>query len=454
MKLSCRKLNRLVTLLMMFHMTCVVYAAPKVDVIINTDRSDAIYTQGQPVTFYISATQDDKPIIGQTVSYTLSKDSFATLDKGSITLAEKPVAVTTTLNEPGFVKIFVNVPGYLDYKNREKPAIGGAAVDPLLIKPSMNVPDDFDAYWAAKKKLVHDSPMKPVLTPVPCKLDDVLAFDLQLNCPDTQGNTDGAPVSGYFAMPKDARPGKCPAILFPHSAGVKSAYLNNPVDRGAAVGMIGLDFNAHGIANGKDKKYYDELAKGDLSDYRTRGREDRETSYFTGMYMRLFRALQFLKSRPEWDGRTLIVWGSSQGGGQTLVAGGLDSDITLLLAGVPAMCDHNGSTINRQSGWPQMLKGLDPEKDKATWDKVVSASRYVDAANFASRIKTSVIVTAGFCDVTCAPTSVYAAYNAIPSQNKQIYNGIHMEHNQNDEVWNLFKNAAFDHAKKAIAENQ
>lgn len=445
--------RRLFTLVIISLCGHVLHAEPKVEVTITTDRSDAIYQQGQPITFFVSATRDGVAMTDK-VSYTLSKDGASTLDKGEITLGDKPVAVTATLNEPGFVKLFVDVPGYLDYKNREKSAIGGAAVDPQLIKPSMDEPDDFVAFWEAKKKLVLDTPMKPVLTPVACKRDNVLAFDLQLNCPDGQGNSDGMPVSGYFAMPKDAQKGKCPAILFPHSAGVKTSYMNNPVDRGGAVGMIGLDFNAHGIPNGKDKKFYDDLAKGELSDYRVRDREDREKYYFLGMYMRLYRALQFLKSRPEWDGKTLIVWGSSQGGGQTLVAGGLDDDITLLLAGVPAMCDNTAPTIGRQSGWPRLLKGLDPETDKSSYDKVVNTARYFDAVNFARHIKAPIIVSVGFCDVTCAPTSVYAAYNVIPVKDKQIYNGIDMEHNQNDAVWNLFKGAAFEHAKKAITANQ
>ncbi len=427
-------------------------AAPEVQVTIRTDRSDAIYQQGQAITFLISATRDGKAMT-DTVSYTVSKDSALTLHKGTITLGKKPVAVTASLDEPGFVKLFVNVPGHLDYKKREKPAVAGAAVDPQLIQPSMPVPDDFDAFWESKKKLVLASPMKPQLTQVPCKRDNVLAYDLQLNCPDMQGNPGGQAVSGYFAVPENAQKGKCPAILFPHSAGVKTAYLNNPVDRGASIGMIGLDFNAHGIPNGKDKKFYSKLSKGEFSDYRVRGREDRETYYFLGMYMRLYRALQFLKSRPEWDGKTLIVRGSSQGGGQALVAGGLDPDVTLLLSGVPAMCDHTAPVISRKAGWPQILKGIDPQTDKASWDKIVSASRYFDAVNFASRIKAPIIMSVGFCDVVCAPTSVYAAYNAIPVDTKEIYHGIDMHHNQNSDVWNLFKGAAFSHAKKAIDAN-
>ncbi len=40
------------------------------------------------------------------------------------------------------------------------------------------------------------------------------------------------------------------------------------------------------------------------------------------MFLRMERAIDFLASQPEWDGRILIVTGSSQGGGQAIVAAG------------------------------------------------------------------------------------------------------------------------------------
>ena len=82
----------------------------------------------------------------------------------------------------------------------------------------------------------------------------------------------------------------------------------------------------------------------------------------------------------------------------------------------------------------------------------VHTMRYFDAVNFATRIKSPIQMTVGFCDVTCPPTSVLAAYNAIPSENKSLYHGLKMHHNQNKEVWNLFKNAAMEHAQKAMVQ--
>ena len=73
------------------------------------------------------------------------------------------------------------------------------------------------------------------------------------------------------------------------------------------------------------------------------------------MFLRLVRALDFLTSRPEWDGKHLIVIGHSQGGGQALAAGGLDPRVTLIASGVPAICDHSGRAAGRINGWPKLV---------------------------------------------------------------------------------------------------
>jgi cephalosporin-C deacetylase-like acetyl esterase len=41
--------------------------------------------------------------------------------------------------------------------------------------------------------------------------------------------------------------------------------------------------------------------------------------------------------------------------------------------------------------------------------------------NFATRSKAGAFVSVGFIDTTCPPTSVYAAYNALPGP-KEIFN--------------------------------
>ena len=75
------------------------------------------------------------------------------------------------------------------------------------------------------------------------------------------------------------------------------------------------------------------------------------------------------------------------------------------------MCDHTGPVAERSAGWPRLLKVDDQGK---TDPKHTEVARYFDAMNFAARIKCPTIVSVGFVDKVCAPTSVFAAYNNIP----------------------------------------
>jgi cephalosporin-C deacetylase-like acetyl esterase len=63
------------------------------------------------------------------------------------------------------------------------------------------------------------------------------------------------------------------------------------------------------------------------------------------MFLRVIAALDILTDRPEWDGRTLITRGTSQGGAQSLAAAALDPRVTLSVAGVSAMCDLSGMVV-------------------------------------------------------------------------------------------------------------
>ena len=127
------------------------------------------------------------------------------------------------------------------------------------------------------------------------------------------------------------------------------------------------------------------------------------------MYLSCYRAAQYLTERPDWDGRTLVVMGDSQGGMQTFVTAGLHPKITAGLALVPAGCDLTGPVVARAGGWPGWYFATQG-KDAG---KVREASRYYDAVNFASRIKCPMLVGLGLIDETCPPAGVFAAINQL-----------------------------------------
>lgn len=406
---------------------------------VRADRASALYKVGETVAFNVRLRSDRQPVGEAEVQWTLSKDGVPPITNGKLKLTNGAGTVTGKLDEPGFLQCRVT---YQPPGGKPVTATGGAGIDPLQIKPSLPVPDDFDAFWAAKKKQLADVPVNPRLTPVKSPQAEVECFDLQADCV-------GAPVSGYFARPVGAKPKSLPIILTVHGAGVRSANLGGAAGW-AKQGFLALDINAHGLPNGKPDSYYTELANGELKDYRTRGRESRDTIYFQGMFLRLVRAIDFLTTQPEWDGRTLVVHGSSQGGAQSIVAAGLDSRVTFFAAGVPAMCDHTGVVAGRVNGWPKLVPNGPDGKPEP---KALEAARYYDAMNFGTRTKAAGILTVGFIDTTCPPTSVYAAYNALGGP-KEIFNDPPSTHAVSPQASQAMRSAILKHVEQRRAAGQ
>ncbi len=390
------------------------------------DHADALYHRGETVTFTVKLEVDGKPAESGEVEWALTQDGVDPKRAGKTKLEGGKAVITGTLDAPGFLQCRAT----WQQGEMKLTALAGAGLDPLQIKPSQPVPDDFVAFWTAKKKELAAIPVNARLTPVKAA-DGVEAFDVQ-------ADSVGAGVSAYFARPAAAKPRSLPIILTVHGAGVTTSQLNS-VTGWAKSGALAMDMNAHGLPNGKPKEFYDALAAGELKDYRVRGSSSRETIYFLGMFLRLVRALDFLAAQPEWDGRTVVVSGSSQGGAQAIAAAGLDARVTFFVAGVPAMCDHTGSLAGRIAGWPKFIKtGGEGAAE------VVAAVRYFDSVNFAALAKAPGFFTVGFIDTTCPPTTVYAAYNALKAE-KGIFNDIPSGHTNSPAASKAMREAVLKH---------
>ncbi len=413
-------------------------AEPRFKLEVLADRDEAIYKKGEKITFKVRLLDQGQPVAGKELTYSIKGDGDLR-QNGKLTSAAEPVTIETKLDLPGFV--LCRVEGKTD-DGKATVGLGGAGVDPLEIKPGEPVPDDFDAFWDQAKAELAQVPMQAKLTPVEIKDKNlqgrVECFDVQIDC------AGGKPVSGYLALPKGAAAKSLPIVISYHGAGVRSS--GQPLGR-AAKGQLALDINAHGIENGKPEDFYKGLADGALKDYRTRDSDDPQKIYFRGMFLRVLRSLEYMKSRPEWDGKILVVTGTSQGGGQSLVAAGLDPQITMCAAFVPAICYHVGILHGQESGWPRFIK-LNKE-GKPENPAVVKTVPYYDAANFASRIKTAeCFLSTGFIDTTCAPTSVYVAFNNIPSANKSIHPTPTTTHSVPKETYTAGDQAIDAHIKK------
>jgi cephalosporin-C deacetylase len=389
-----------------------------------TDREEARYDVGEEVIFNVTGPAGE-------ITCTLSKDGVQPRKPQKLTLKEgESVQVKGTLDEPGFLSLKV--------QQGQSSALAAAAIEPEFITPVGPPPEDFDAFWDKQKAALKAVPPNPKLVQVDAKVKGVEAFDIKVDCL-------GAPVSGYFGRPAAKAAAKSlPALLYVHGAGVGSSNIHTMNWVLQHKGMLALDINAHGIDNGQPKEYYDNLAATTLKDYRTQGRNDPEQCYFKGMFLRVIRAIDFLTAQPEWDGKTLIVYGSSQGGFQAFAAGGLDERVSFICAGVPAGCDHNGFEVGRVCGWPKLVpQGPDGQMDAA----VAKAARYFDCVNFSLRAKCrGAAVTVGYIDTTCPPTSVLAAYNAL-NVPKDLHVDTLVGHTNSPQATAFMQQAALAHLR-------
>jgi cephalosporin-C deacetylase-like acetyl esterase len=266
----------------------------------------------------------------------------------------------------------------------------GAAVAPTKLGLSTPRPADFDAFWDGKLAAQAKIPINPVLTPVQTGVEGVEMNMFQLDAL-------GSKAHGYVAKP--AKDGKFPALIQLQYAGVYALNARADAQR-AAKGWLMINVDSH-------DKLPSDPSGGIPHDYQTVGNNDREKSYFLNMYLRDSRALDYLLTRPDWDGKTVVVTGGSMGGQQSLVLAGLrPQEITAVLVCVPAGADTNGDLHGRKAGYPNW------PSDKPD---VMKTALYFDTVNFASRIKAAVMAGFGFIDTISPPAGVWTVLNQIRS---------------------------------------
>ncbi len=343
------------------------------------------YHCGEAIVFTIAPTRDGKPIDQGKIIYTLTGDD-GKKSSGTLDLSGKPVNITTTLDKPGFARLQLTVhdtDGKLLFGSEKFDSCVGADEKQI---PQIAEPADFDAFWAKQKARLATVPVNPQIKEIEGqKPKDFRTFAVTIPCP---GN---APVTGFLIMPRNAKAKSLPAQVAFQGYGV-----HMPAHPFPANGRIYFEINAHGMPLDQTRESLKELGK-KLDQYALLDTATPEDAYFCSMALRVLRALEFVRTLPEWDGENLMVSGSSQGGLQSLWAAGLDDRVTYCKVAVPWCCNLGSEQF-----------GLMPKDWGVSY---TAGARYFDAANHAKRIKCPVEVErAGLGDFTCPPSGIARMY--------------------------------------------
>lgn len=312
---------------------------------------------------------------------------------------EGPLLVTTSLDRPGFVRITAKIldskGNTIVRKNKNDKALsftGGAGVQLERIRSVSPEPADFDVFWKKQKAKLARVPVNARLTLKKTLAGNINLYAVKIDCAGPR------PVTGYMTIPKNGALKSMPACVRFDGYGTT---VQTPLTKGAQ--EIYFSINAHGYDLERDSQYYKDFFKGISRDkygyaFHPGENSDPEKAYFNGMALRIMRALEYVKTRPEWNGK-LYVRGGSQGGLQAIWAGGLDPDVKTFFIEVPWCCNLGDTAESLR------MKGWNPAGTQALL--------YYDPANFAKRIQGKFFVTIGAGDHICPPSGILGMFNQL-----------------------------------------
>lgn len=369
-------------------------------------QKTGIYAAKQTVGWTIAAAPGT-PLPNGPYSYVVKVNGVKPVKSGTFDLSRGSAKLETSLGAPGMLWVEIRPPAGTKsfgsvHTGGDGVVVLGAAVDPTHIEPAANRPADFDDFWDAKLAQLARVPMNAVVTPKESGDSTINYATVRLD------NVGGAHVYAQMAWPR--RGGKFPALVIYQWASAPYPLQRDWVTSRAKEGWLAINVEPHDVPPDMPQAFYDALPQM-VKEYQRINETDRERNYFLQMYLGDRRTVDFVATRPEWDGRTLVVNGISMGGQQSLVTAALDRRVTAVVVNVPAGSDANAARHDRMAGYPNWNPS-DP--------RVMATAPYFDVTNFASRITVPSMVAMGFIDAVCPSIGIWTTFNQIAGPKEAV----------------------------------
>ncbi|MFE0650846.1 acetylxylan esterase [Streptomyces sp. NPDC059534] len=274
-------------------------------------------------------------------------------------------------------------------------------------------PEDFDDFWAKTLDEARAHELGARFEPAETGLATVETFDV------TFSGFDGQPVKGWFVIPAgttEPLPVVVEFLGYGGGRGLPHAHL-----LWASAGFAHFVMDTRGQGSG--------WATGDTPDpvgsapsfpgFMTRGIEDPSTYYYRRLFTDAVRAVEAARSHPLVDAARTAVTGGSQGGGITLAVAGLVRDLVAVAPDVPFLCDFpRATTITDRTPYREIGNYLKTHRGRVRQARETLA--YFDGVHFAARATAPALFSTALEDLTCPPSTVFAAFNAYAEADKAI----------------------------------
>ncbi|WP_407267877.1 acetylxylan esterase [Radiobacillus sp. PE A8.2] len=292
--------------------------------------------------------------------------------------------------------------------------VGDLSLEELKVyRPELKYkPNDFDAFWEnIKAKMDGENPvvrMQARKTAIPT----IEVIDIEFE------SWDETPIKGMIVKPKNVD--DCPTIISLHGY---TGDRGLPVDylKWIPLGLVVISFDVRGQGSSPDYARYQNGSR--VPGWMLQGIRNPENYYYTNVYRDILLQLKWIRSKDCPLNPTILgLTGSSQGGGLALATAGLDKNIDFVTAELPFIAHFERALSVALSG-PYLeivnyFKFSDPKYN--TYEEVLKTLGYIDCVHFCNSITCPVLIASGLEDATSPPSTVFAAYNHIPSESKFI----------------------------------
>ena len=368
---------------------------------VETNKTSATYEVGESMTFKVSSNSSNP------ISWVLKYDEHA------------PIISSGTINgSTGLVSYTGAHPGAVlcEVTQGNNKAIASAVFNPFDVQPFEQEPGDFDAFWASQKALSAAIPINPVVT-----LFSTSTFSKTYRV--TLDHLDNRKIYGYLTVPNGAGPFPGVVVMPPYGNAANIALPE--IDLAEKGGMLALAISIHNTPP-------DQV---DPNAYQPDDYSDREGNYYRYAFLAGIRAIDYIFSRPDFDGENFVMSGVSQGAGLATCIAGLDQRVDFLTISNPALCQTTGLSFDREASFPNyILQSRNNFGTAAHEANTREASKYYDASFFARRFDGPSMVMLSYEDVVTPVATGLAAFNQLEGP-KILVHSTELDHSHPFEYW-------------------
>lgn len=313
-------------------------------------------------------------------------------------------------------------------------------------RPQVTEPEDFDQFWRTTLAETDQYELAADFSQMSTRLATMDSYDVSFA--GYGGNT----IKGWLTVPAGSN-GPLPVVVeYLGYSGGRGHPHSRTIFAAAGWAHLVMDTRGQGWKSGGPESTPDQALEAGLSHapgFMTSGISDPRTYYYRRVYVDALRCVQAARSSSLIDPTKIIVTGRSQGGGLAIAAAGLAEYAGVPLLGcapdVPFLCHFERAVqLTDRDPYGEIARYLAGWRDQA--EAAYATLAYVDGVNLARRATAPAFFSTGLMDLTCPPSTVFAAYNHyaelaadIPETSIKVYQHNDHEGGGDDQVGALLE---------------